>query len=148
VTPREVYASLRNSHNPNVQCHAISLAIRAIHIINNDVYRFSELGSATSVYTTVTDGIGQIEHLSQISSITPQESSTGFTFTISKAAPILVDCNIGDSICVNGACLTVTEFEGDWFKVGLANETLTRTNLGKSWRVRRRDGERVERRGN
>jgi riboflavin synthase len=33
---------------------------------------------------------------------------------------------------VNGACLTVTEFDDDSFKVGLANETLKRTNLGKS----------------
>jgi hypothetical protein len=33
---------------------------------------------------------------------------------------------------VNGACLTVTEFGNDWFKVGLANETLKRTNLGES----------------
>ena len=39
---------------------------------------------------------------------------------------------MGDSICVNGACLTVTEFGQDWFNVNLANETLSRTNLGKS----------------
>jgi riboflavin synthase len=48
----------------------------------------------------------------------------------------LGDCHIGDSIAVNGACLTVTEFDkdqnGGWFKVWLANETLDRTNLGAS----------------
>ena len=37
---------------------------------------------------------------------------------------------MGDSICVNGTCLTVTEFEKDSFKVGVAPETLRRTNLG------------------
>jgi riboflavin synthase len=46
----------------------------------------------------------------------------------------LGDCNIGDSIAVNGACLTVVEFDkeenGGWFKVWLANETLDRTDLG------------------
>ena len=55
--------------------------------------------------------------------------------TISNSAPILDDCHIGDSIAVNGACLTVTEFDkvqqGGWFKVWLANETLERTDLGE-----------------
>jgi len=59
----------------------------------------------------------------------------GCTLTIADSAPILGDCHIGDSIAVNGACLTVTEFdkekEGGWFKVWLANETLERTDLGE-----------------
>lgn len=58
----------------------------------------------------------------------------GCTLTIADSAPILADCHIGDSIAVNGACLTVTEFDkearGGWFKVWLANETLDRTDLG------------------
>jgi riboflavin synthase len=41
------------------------------------------------------------------------------------------DAHIGDSIAVNGVCLTVTEFGPDWFAVGLAPETLRRTNLGQ-----------------
>lgn len=53
---------------------------------------------------------------------------------IANSAEILEDCRIGDSIAVNGACLTVTEFHpkehGGWFKVWLANETLERTDLG------------------
>lgn len=59
----------------------------------------------------------------------------GCTLVISDSAAILGDCHIGDSIAVNGACLTVTEFDNDklggWFKVWLANETLERTDLGK-----------------
>jgi riboflavin synthase len=59
----------------------------------------------------------------------------GCTLVISDSALILGDCHIGDSIAVNGACLTVTEFEkdklGGWFKVWLANETLERTDLGE-----------------
>ena len=58
----------------------------------------------------------------------------GCTLTISNSAKILDDCHIGDSIAVNGACLTVIEFNlvenGGWFKVWLANETLDRTDLG------------------
>lgn len=41
------------------------------------------------------------------------------------------DAHIGDSIAVNGVCLTVTAFGADWFTVGLAPETLRRTNLGQ-----------------
>src|ERR1700761_6151488 len=59
----------------------------------------------------------------------------GCTLTISDSAAILGDCHIGDSIAVNGACLTVTEFNaqshGGWFTVWLANETLERTDLGE-----------------
>lgn len=51
--------------------------------------------------------------------------------TIGDASAILGDCHIGDSISVNGCCLTVTEFDANSFKVGLAPETLSRTNLGK-----------------
>ncbi|KAJ6141386.1 hypothetical protein N7470_009776 [Penicillium chermesinum] len=40
------------------------------------------------------------------------------------------DAHLGDSISVNGTCLTVTEFDKTWFKVGVAPETLRRTNLG------------------
>lgn len=59
----------------------------------------------------------------------------GCALTISQSAPILVDCHIGDSIAVNGACLTVVEFDverdGGYFKIWLANETLSRTDLGE-----------------
>jgi riboflavin synthase len=36
----------------------------------------------------------------------------------------------GDSVAVNGACLTVTAIEGDAFAADLVPETLARTNLG------------------
>jgi riboflavin synthase len=50
--------------------------------------------------------------------------------TINGASAILDDCHEGDSISVNGTCLTVTEFDKSTFKVGVAPETLRRTNLG------------------
>lgn len=50
---------------------------------------------------------------------------------ISGASSILKDAKLGDSICINGTCLTVTELPSpDSFKVGIAPETLRRTNLG------------------
>ncbi|KAG7452256.1 Lumazine-binding protein [Guyanagaster necrorhizus] len=76
---------------------------------------------------------GLIEHLGTVSDIVLDAG--GCTLTVSDSAPVLVDCNIGDSIAVNGACLTVTEFDktasGGYFRVWLANETLERTDLGE-----------------
>ncbi|WVO13103.1 riboflavin synthase, alpha subunit [Cryptococcus depauperatus] len=72
---------------------------------------------------------GLVEHVATISSISPIVE--GYSFTLSDSAPILSDCHIGDSICINGACLTVTSFDHDAFSVGLAPETLRRTNLGE-----------------
>lgn len=57
-------------------------------------------------------------------------SGGGTTLTISDCSSILGDANLGDSIGVNGTCLTITEFDAKYFKVGIAPETLRRTNLG------------------
>lgn len=37
----------------------------------------------------------------------------------------------GDSVAVNGVCLTVTNFDGETFQVELSEETASRTTLGK-----------------
>jgi len=51
--------------------------------------------------------------------------------TVTDVEEIVSDCHIGDSIAINGACLTVTAFTKESFKVGLAPETLEKTNLGR-----------------
>jgi riboflavin synthase len=38
---------------------------------------------------------------------------------------------LGDSVCVDGACLTVIELDPGGFWIGLSPETLQRTNLGE-----------------
>ena len=48
-----------------------------------------------------------------------------------NAENVLSDVKIGDSISVNGACLTVVEFDDSSFAVDLAPETLRRTSLGE-----------------
>lgn len=56
----------------------------------------------------------------------------GTSLTIDDAAAILTDAHLGDSIAVNGTCLTITELPSpSAFKLGIAPETLRRTNLGK-----------------
>lgn len=75
-----------------------------------------------------------VQILGEITHIQPTTEYEGYSFTISEAGAILGDCNLGDSIAVNGCCLTVTEWDSKagWFTVGLSNETLSRTDLGKS----------------
>ena len=46
------------------------------------------------------------------------------------ASKVLADLEPGGSIDVNGACLTVTDFNSDSFSVDVMPETLKRTNLG------------------
>ena len=46
------------------------------------------------------------------------------------AGTVLEDVKLGDSIAVNGACLTVVDFEPSRFSVELAPETLKRTSFG------------------
>ena len=45
-------------------------------------------------------------------------------------APDLPGLALGESVNVNGACLTVARLDGSGFAVDLADETLTRTTLG------------------
>lgn len=46
-----------------------------------------------------------------------------------KAKKILEDVHLGDSIAVNGICLTVTSFTDDTITLDVMNETYSRTNL-------------------
>ena len=54
----------------------------------------------------------------------------GGRFTFS-ATVVVEDAKIGDSIAVNGCCLTVEEIGPDWFQCHAVAETLGRTNLGQ-----------------
>lgn len=77
---------------------------------------------------------GLVELLCPIVDVQPLDPTLagggGYSITIGSARDILADCTIGDSIAVDGTCLTVTEFDADTFKVGVAPETLKKTNLG------------------
>ena len=47
-----------------------------------------------------------------------------------QAQKVMADLKLGDSIAVNGACLTVVQREDNTFTVELSPETLRRTSLG------------------
>ncbi|XP_071694328.1 riboflavin synthase-like [Rutidosis leptorrhynchoides] len=73
---------------------------------------------------------GIIEEMGEVKQLGFDESGESFDIII-RSPTVLQDVNLGDSIAVNGTCLTVTEFNSERleFKVGLAPETLRKTSL-------------------
>ena len=47
-----------------------------------------------------------------------------------SASKVVADLKVGDSVCVNGTCLTATSIDDAGFAVDVVPETLRRTNLG------------------
>ena len=55
-----------------------------------------------------------------------------------RGALVTSDAALGDSIAVNGVCLTVTALDGDEFAADVMQETLQRSSLGVARRRGRR----------
>ncbi len=58
------------------------------------------------------------------------QRSGNSSFIRIQADKVLEDTRIGDSIAVNGVCLTVTAIDGGIFQADVMNETLARSSLG------------------
>ncbi|MEW6772154.1 MAG: riboflavin synthase [Bacillota bacterium] len=71
---------------------------------------------------------GIIEELGQVRGITRQAVSAGLQITADK---VMEGLRVGDSIAVNGVCLTVTAFKDKSFQADVMAETLAKTNLGE-----------------
>lgn len=69
---------------------------------------------------------GIIEEVGRLVSIKSGARSAALTISASE---ILTDLSLGDSIAVNGVCLTVTAFDSRTFTADVMPETLRRTNL-------------------
>lgn len=74
------------------------------------------------MFTGIIEEIGQIKHISK--------QGQAMVLTI-QAKHILEDVHLGDSISVNGVCLTVTSFDASSFNVDVMPETFRKTNLMK-----------------
>lgn len=70
---------------------------------------------------------GIVEEIGKIKKIDKGTSSCRLSIEADK---VLSGSNIGDSIAVNGVCLTVTEMTGNLFTADIMPETLRRSNLG------------------
>lgn len=67
---------------------------------------------------------GIIEEVGKINTITQTDMTI-------KAHTVLEGTKIGDSIAVNGVCLTVTEIKADEFRANVSNETFKVTTLSQ-----------------
>ncbi|XP_052177227.1 riboflavin synthase [Diospyros lotus] len=77
-----------------------------------------------SLFTGIVEEMGEVRHLGFA------DDGEGFTMKIFSKT-VLEDVNLGDSISINGTCLTVTHFDTQLseFTVGLSPETLRKTSL-------------------
>ncbi len=65
-----------------------------------------------------------------LGTVTRQASDGSGGHHLTLAAPFAAELQLGESVAVNGACLTVIEQTPDTFLVQAGPETLRRTNLG------------------
>ena len=70
---------------------------------------------------------GIVEELGRVVRLETVEDCARLTV---EAPTVTQDVNLGDSVSVNGCCLTVTAVHGSTFTADLMAETLTRTTLG------------------
>lgn len=79
---------------------------------------------AAMVFTGIVEEMGTV---TTVKNLTAVEGEAQIEVEASKTVE---GVSLGDSISVNGTCLTVTELTENRFRFGLAPETLRRTNLG------------------
>jgi riboflavin synthase len=70
---------------------------------------------------------GIIEDLGAIDAVSPLEAGSRLRISTAIATS---DISMGESICVNGACMTVVEIAETTFAVDVSAESLRRTTLG------------------
>jgi riboflavin synthase len=87
------------------------------------------------MFTGITEQVGQIESLEHAQDGGRLRVSFRGTATPGSAPEndhtIAASTKLGDSISVNGCCLTVVEFDAQGFSADLSGETLRRTNFAE-----------------
>ena len=71
---------------------------------------------------------GIVEELGQIKTIEPKSKGIRYTIT---AKVVMDELKTGDSISINGVCLTIIKKQKDSFCMDLVEETLNKSNLGE-----------------
>src|SRR5260370_30715540 len=79
------------------------------------------------MFTGLIEEVGQIADVRRL----PAKNGAAFTRISIAAAKIPSELKTGDSVAVNGVCLTAVETGGTQFSADLAQETLQRTSLGR-----------------
>ncbi|GII26755.1 riboflavin synthase [Planotetraspora mira] len=70
---------------------------------------------------------GIVEELGEVVAVEPQADAARLSV---RGKVVTGDAGHGDSIAVNGVCLTVADVEGDVFTADVMKETLDRSSLG------------------
>src|SRR5580704_7018082 len=74
---------------------------------------------------------GITEHVGKIESLDHGKDGGRLRVSLSGCGELAAFMKLGDSISVNGCCLTVVEFDKDHFCADLSGETLRRTSFGE-----------------
>lgn len=98
------------------------------------------------MFTGIIEAIGKIKLIKKLSNLPDK----GLSLEVASGSLDLSDVSIGDSIAVNGVCLTVTDIDDDFFSADVSQETLgctygldqagERVNLEKAMRLSDRLG--------
>ena len=86
------------------------------------------------MFTGITEQVGKIESLEHAQDGGRLRISFAKTLadpTAASETSIATSSKLGDSISVNGCCLTVVEFDAQGFSADLSGETLRRTNFAE-----------------
>jgi riboflavin synthase len=71
---------------------------------------------------------GLIQYVGEVLKIEQADTSARLTI---NCPPITSEIKVGDSVSVNGVCLTVTDFNNDSFSVDVMVQTLNLSSIGK-----------------
>jgi riboflavin synthase len=74
---------------------------------------------------------GITEHVGKIESLEHAKDGGRLRVRLEGAGALAAEMKLGDSISVNGCCLTVVEFDKNHFSADLSGETLRRTSFGE-----------------
>src|ERR1700757_4356729 len=78
------------------------------------------------MFTGITEHVGKIEEFQH------DEKGGRLRISLEGAPAIVAEMKLGDSISVNGCCLTVVEFDARSFTADLSGGTLRRTAFGET----------------
>ncbi len=111
----QFFVGERSIKNRSTSCN--NLTVKRIRSLNRKCQ--------SMVFTGIVEEMGTVDVIRNIGS-----AVGGVTMTIS-CGKVHQDANVGDSISVNGTCLSITNIDSSSLTFGLVPETLARTNLGE-----------------
>src|SRR6202035_2635387 len=79
----------------------------------------------STMFTGIIEAAGKIDALHRL------DGGARLRVSLAGAREIATEMKLGDSMAVNGCCLTVTEFSPSHFSADLSGETLRRTSFGE-----------------